>query len=206
VPVFARGFLATVALGLCAAAHDGGRLLSGGLPQPAEGSIMPTIDRNERARIMVRAEALDRRTHEPGRHGGCLRRTGLAVLKALLFIFANAVTGRCDPSLDTLARMAGVARSTACEALNRLEAAGLIQRVARWRAVAANGGLVVLQLTNAYTFSVAEAQKPPETGSRSQTTTYPFEQPKTAKTEPVSDRVRALLAVLEQRERRLGLM
>jgi hypothetical protein len=67
---------------------------------------MPTIDRNERARLMFNAEALDRRTHRPGQHGGVLKRTGLAVLKALLFGFHNLATGRCDPSLEGLARMA----------------------------------------------------------------------------------------------------
>ncbi len=164
------------------------------------------MDRNARARLIYFAEALDRRTHEPGRHGGDLKRTGLAVLKALLFIFANAVTGRCDPSLETLARMAGCARSTVAEALNRLEAAGLVRRVARWRAVAANGGLVVVRASNAYSFPAAGgARKPPETGSRSQSTTHPFEQPKSAKTGPVGERMRALLAALEQREQRLGL-
>ena len=65
---------------------------------------MPRLDRNARARLMAHAEALDRRTHLPGQHGGCLKRTGLAVLKALLFGFANVATGRCDPSFDTLAR------------------------------------------------------------------------------------------------------
>jgi DNA-binding transcriptional MocR family regulator len=166
---------------------------------------VPSIDRNERARIMFRAEALDRRTHRPGQHGGILKRTGLAVLKALVFGFLGP-GGRCDPSLESLARMAGCARSTVIEALKHLEAAGLVRRVARWRAVAANGGLVVLQLTNAYLFPTAEAaRKPPETGSRPQSTTYLFEQPKSAKTGPTSDRVQALLAVLERRERRLGL-
>jgi hypothetical protein len=168
---------------------------------------MPTIDRNERARLMFRAEALDRRTHQPGRHGGVLKRTGVAVLKALLFTFANAVTARCDPSLEKLAHAAGVARSTCTEALKRLEAAGLVRRVARWRAVGANGGLVVLRLSNAYLFpTVGEAQKSPETDSRPQSTTYPFGQPKSAKTGPTADRVRALLGVLERRERHLGLV
>jgi DNA-binding transcriptional MocR family regulator len=163
------------------------------------------MNRNERARLIHFAEALDRRTHEPGRHGGVLKRTGLAVLKALVFGFLGR-GGRCDPSLDSLARMAGCARSTVAEALKRLEAAGLVRRVARWRAVAANGGLVVLQLSNAYLFPMAdEAQKPPETGSRPQPTTHLFKQPKTAKTGPVSARLYALLDALEQRERRLGL-
>ncbi len=89
------------------------------------------MDRNARARLMFMAEALDRRTHQPGRHGGVLRRTGLAVLKTLLFGFHNIATGRCDPSLGSIARMAGCARSTCTEALKRLEAAGLIRRIAR---------------------------------------------------------------------------
>ncbi len=166
---------------------------------------MLRIDRNERARLIYFAEALDRRTHRPGQHGGDLKRTGLAVLKALIFGFLGP-GGRCDPSLEGLARMAGCARSTVIEALKRLEAAGLVRRVARWRAVAANGGLVVLQLSNAYLFPMADAaQKPPETGSRSQSTTHPFEQPKSAKTGPTGDRVRALLAALQRRERRLGM-
>ncbi len=163
------------------------------------------MDRNARARLIYFAEALDRRTHQPGRHGGDLKRTGLAVLKALVFGFLGR-GGRCDPSLGSLARMAGCARSTVIEALKRLEAAGLVRRVARWRAVAANGGLVVLQLSNSYLFPImGGARKSPETGSRSQSTTPPFEQPKSAKTGPASERVQALLAVLERRERRLGL-
>ena len=92
---------------------------------------MPTIDRNQRARFMFHAEALDRRTRQKGQHGGVLKRTGLAVLKALLFSFQNVATGRCDPSYETLARVAGVARSTVAVALKRLEEAGLIERIRR---------------------------------------------------------------------------
>ena len=162
---------------------------------------MPSVDRNERARLLFQAEALDRRTHRPGQHGGCLKRTGLAVLKALLFGFHNIATGRCDPGFEALARLAGVARSTVAVALARLEAAGLIVRTRR------QSGAV--RFTNAYAFSLKETAW---SGSRSQTTTKPLEQPKTAKTGPcpgdalnVSDRIRALLGALERRERRLGL-
>jgi DNA-binding MarR family transcriptional regulator len=108
----------------------------------------PRIDRNARARLLFHAEALDRRTRLPGQHGGILKRTGLAVLRALLFHFANVVTARCDPSFDTLARAAGVARSTAAVALGRLEAAGLLTRIRR------QVGLV--RYSNAYRFPAAE--------------------------------------------------
>jgi DNA-binding MarR family transcriptional regulator len=128
---------------------------------------MPRLDRNARARLMVHAEALDRRTHQPGQHGGVLKRTGLAVLKALLFGFANIVTARCDPSFDTIAKAAGVARSTVAAALRRLEEAGLLERVRR------QVGRV--RYTNAYRFPAAEAlpnlRVSPKSGFRLQTTT-----------------------------------
>jgi DNA-binding transcriptional ArsR family regulator len=156
---------------------------------------VPSIDRNERARLLFQAEALDRRTHQPGRHGGCLKHSGLRVLRALLFHFANAVTGRCDPGYDTLARAAGVARSTVAVALKRLEMAGLLERVRR------QSGMV--RWTNTYVFG--KANESSKSGSRPQTTNRPIEQPKGAKTRPTGDRVRALLGALERRECRLGL-
>ena len=129
--------------------------------------MSPRLDRNARARLLFHAEALDRRTRLPGQHGGVLKRTGLAVLRALLFAFANIATGRCDPSYDTLARAAGVARSTVAVALGRLEAAGLLERVRR------QAGRV--RYTNAYRFPVAETlpepRISPKSGFRAQTTT-----------------------------------
>ncbi len=160
----------------------------------ADGNRRPRLDRNARARIIFNAEALDRRTRQPGRHGGVLKRTGLAVLKALLFGFHNVATGRCDPGYDALARVAGVARSTVAVALARLEEAGLIGRTRR------QAGAV--RFTNAYSFTASGTAW---SGSRPQTTIKPLEQPKTAKTGPAGDRMRALLGALERRERRLGL-
>ena len=127
----------------------------------------PRIDRNARARLLFHAEALDRRTRLPGQHGGILKRTGLAVLRALLFHFANIVTARCDPSFDTLARAAAVSRSTVAVALGRLEAAGLLERVRR------QIGLV--RYSNAYRFPAAETlpgpRVSPKSGFRAETTT-----------------------------------
>ncbi len=128
---------------------------------------MPRLDRNARARLLFHAEALDRRTRLPGQHGGVLKRTGLAVLRALLFGFANVVTARCDPSFDTLARASGCSRSTVAVALGRLEAAGLVERVRR------QVGRV--RYSNAYCFPAAEAlprpRVSPKSGFRAETTT-----------------------------------
>ena len=89
------------------------------------------LDRNAVARLLAYAEALDRRTHTPGKHGGCIGRTGLAVLKALVCRFFNKASGRLDPSLAAIAEAANVAKSTVQEAIKRLEAAGLLERVRR---------------------------------------------------------------------------
>ena len=156
---------------------------------------MPTIDRNARARLLFSAEALDRRTHQPGQHGGCLKRTGLMVLRALLFTFANLVTGRCDPGYDALSRAAGVSRSTVAVALARLEEAGLISRTRR------QAGAV--RFTNAYGFRASQTAW---SESRPQTTNQSLEQPKNAKTGPVSGRMQPLFAILARRERQQGLL
>ena len=76
------------------------------------------LTREQRARLIFLAERMDANTREPGKHGGCLKRTGLQVLRILLFHFHNVAYGRCDPSLDTIAKAAGMARSTVIAALN----------------------------------------------------------------------------------------
>ena len=95
------------------------------------GCAFRPLDRNDLARILFLAEALDRRTHQPGKHGGIIGRSGLAVLRALICRFFNKASGRLDPSIAAIAAAANVAKSTAQEALNRLELVGLIERVRR---------------------------------------------------------------------------
>ncbi len=180
-----------------------------GFAQPV-GVIVPRLDRNARARLLFHAEALDRRTRRPGQHGGVLKRTGLAVLRALLFHFANVVTARCDPGYDTLARASGCARSTVAVALRRLEAAGLLERVRRQ--------VGMRRFSNAYIFhAVVVAPSPNETGKskfRGETTTntrtnYAYEPKPTNRTAMLAqlDRVRAELradyeAIVRRRQAR----
>lgn len=128
------------------------------------------LDRNQRAKILFLAEALDRRTKQPGRHGGVIGRTGLAVLRALVTQFLNSATGRLDPSIASIAKAANVARSTAQEALKRLELVGIIDRVRRmartrmkvWNAAAGRHLITdrVLQITNAYRLNFALPDRP----------------------------------------------
>jgi hypothetical protein len=129
------------------------------------GSDFRPLDRNQRAAVLFLAEQLDRNTHQPGRHGGMIGRTGLAVLRALVTRFLDFKTGRLDPSIASIAKAANVARSTAQDALDRLEAAGIIERTRRiarvrmkvWNALAGRFVMAdrVVQQTNAYCLNYA---------------------------------------------------
>ena len=88
------------------------------------------LDRNAKARVMVYARALMRRT-EKGRAYGAVTAKAFAVLETLLWGFHNARSGLCFPSYATIAERAGCARSTVAEALKALEIAGILSWVNR---------------------------------------------------------------------------
>lgn len=106
----------------------------------------------DRRRIMEAARRLERQTHQPGMHGGCLRRTGILVLWTLLYR-GPSKHGVCDPSLGQLAAWSGCARSTVQLAIGRLEAAGIMGHVRRGLVVAVRGVARWCQWTSAYLFA-----------------------------------------------------
>ncbi|MBO1077202.1 hypothetical protein [Roseomonas marmotae] len=116
----------------------------------------------DRRRIMDAARRLERHSHQPGMHGGALRRTGILVLWTLLYRGPSR-HGVCDPSLAQLAAWSGCARSTVQLALQRIEAAGIMGHVRR--------GLVVAgrwcQWTSAYLFASPERWAASDTDARS---------------------------------------
>ncbi len=81
------------------------------------------MDRNDRARVIYRAEHLDRATKPKGRKNGVLGHTGLNVLRALVFKFGKHPA----PSYDAISRVTGHCLDTVSQALKRLVAAGLIE-------------------------------------------------------------------------------
>ena len=166
-------------------------------PKWRKGSVFACafrpLDRNDLARILFLAEALDRHTHTKGKHGGIIGRTGLAVLRTLVTRFFNKASGRLDPSIEAIAKAANVARSTAQAALDRLELVGLIERVRRISRVrvaelcpwSGTPKLVdrVRQISNGYLLNVpiqnrkdetdfgrSSRRKSSDTGTRSETT------------------------------------
>jgi hypothetical protein len=140
-----------------------------------EGRCVP-LDRNAKARIMILARALKRRT-EPGKHYGQLTDKFVAVLEALLWKFHNAGTGRCFPSYERIADKADVARSTVYEAIHALERAGIltwvnrIVRVREWGPDLfgrAQNRWRVIRTSNAYTFVDPKASSERRVSSKSE--------------------------------------
>jgi hypothetical protein len=101
-------------------------------------------------RLWHRARDFDRGTHQPGRHGGALGHTALAVLHALIFDFLNHRTGRLDPSYAAIAAKAGCCIRTVASALQRLKALGILNWVRRCAESWSDGRFVLEQATNAY--------------------------------------------------------
>src|SRR5687767_12778286 len=89
------------------------------------------LDRNERARILVLAEALERRTKLAGRRNGLLGYVGLAVLRCLMFAFLNAKNGLCCPSYEAIMGKTGLCKSSVATGLARLERTGIVKIVRR---------------------------------------------------------------------------
>lgn len=84
------------------------------------------LPRKEAAKRWYAARRFDRQTHEPGKHGGAIGRSGLAVLYALLFDCLDFATGCLEPSYAEIAAKAGVCRRTVATALQKLRALGLL--------------------------------------------------------------------------------
>lgn len=131
-----------------------------------EGRCIP-LDRNAKARIMMRARALMHRTEER-KHYGVLTAKFVAVLGALVWEFQNCHTGRCFPSYERIADKAGCSRATVYTAIHALERAGIltwvnrIVRVREWGRDLfgrAQNRTRVIRTSNAYTFVGSDPSK-----------------------------------------------
>ncbi len=91
------------------------------------GEFLRPIDRNDRARIIAAAEALERRTKLPGKRDGAIGQSGLAILRALLFHFLDPKTGQLDPSYKQMRAQTMFCMQTISQALKRLAASGILE-------------------------------------------------------------------------------
>lgn len=109
------------------------------------------VSKKKASRIWHQARIWDRQTRAKNKHGGCIGRTGLAVLYSLLWDSLNWKTGQLDPSIETIARRANVGRTATINALKRLKKLRIIDWMRRCvRSIDENGEFRLRQLTNAY--------------------------------------------------------
>lgn len=111
------------------------------------------LDRNQKVRLLVAVEIMERKTKAPGRRNGLVSLPGVLVLRALLLRFHNGGSGLCCPSISTLQDATGLCRQTIVAAIERLERIGVLIRTRRIVRVALSNGLVgVRQASNLYAF------------------------------------------------------
>ena len=108
------------------------------------------LDRNERARILTLAEALERRTRPAGARNGVVSQIGLRVLRALLLSFHRASDGYCAPSYTILQAATGLCRQSIARALQRIEACGVLKITRRLVREVVDGVTVCRQGSNLY--------------------------------------------------------
>ena len=89
------------------------------------------LDRNDRARVMVCAEGLERRTKHKHKRDGVIGQSGLAVLRCLLNHFQNRHSGRLDPSYSQIQKITGFCRQTIANAIKSLELVGILEIMRR---------------------------------------------------------------------------
>jgi hypothetical protein len=89
------------------------------------------LDRNDRARVLHCAEALERRTKRKHKRDGVLGQSALALLRCLLNHFQNGKSGRLDPSYTQMQKITGFCRQTIADALKALERAGILEIMRR---------------------------------------------------------------------------
>lgn len=102
---------------------------------PAEDHRFRPVPRNLPRDVMRAALAREYRTRpaHDRRKNGHVGDGGLRVLNVLAFHRLNPATGRCDPTLETIAADAGISVSTVVRALADLERLELLStRVRRW--------------------------------------------------------------------------
>lgn len=89
------------------------------------GKHVTRLDRNDKAKLMHAAEAMERLTKRKGRRNGVLGQPAIRVLRALVFRF-HGPSGLCCPSYTVLQRSTGLCRQSIATALKHLEGTRLL--------------------------------------------------------------------------------
>ena len=115
--------------------------------QPVAWQAMP---KKAAVKLWHRARDFERRTRRPGRQDGVLGRNGLAVLHTLIFDCLHYATGRLDPAVATIARLAAISPRSAARGLAALKAGGVLTWLRRCAGRVEDGRFTLRQQSNAY--------------------------------------------------------
>jgi hypothetical protein len=91
--------------------------------QPVRAVALKAADR---IAIERAAEHLELNTKKTGQRDGAVSQSGLRLLRALLYKFANYDTGHCFPSYAAIRQQTGLCKETINNAIHRLETCGFL--------------------------------------------------------------------------------
>jgi hypothetical protein len=105
---------------------------------------------------MFVADTIERKSwaiRQKGKHGGALGRSALTVLRVLLFVVSKR-EGCLYPSLETLARLARMAKQTVVNAIRTLVTMGFLTVHRRIKRIRTPFGIKIVQDSNAYVYDL----------------------------------------------------
>ena len=109
------------------------------------------LPKKQATKLFHKARLFERRTRVRGRQDGALGRNGILVLQALIFDFLHYMSGRLDPSLESIAQKACISVSSVKRGLAKLKRCGVINWLRRAAETRDEQGRFCLeQDTNAY--------------------------------------------------------
>jgi hypothetical protein len=109
------------------------------------------LPKKQATKLFHKARLFERRTRVRGRQDGALGRNGILVLHALAFDFLHYMSGRLDPSLESIAQKACISVSSVKRGLAKLKRCGVINWLRRAAETRDEQGRFCLeQDTNAY--------------------------------------------------------
>jgi hypothetical protein len=130
----------------------------GGIPVDNSRALYKGIKPKTRALMSQTLRRVFNETKRWGCKSGAMTHAEERVLRWMLHNGMWGLSGRCDPSINRIARMAGAARNTVLRAIEVGERMGLFRKIRRWKLVKVelpDGSIVQRrrQATNLYVFN-----------------------------------------------------
>lgn len=141
---------------------DRQRVLRNSKPYEAGAGFFRSISSQLGSQIMQAARRFSwesMRARAKGKRRGALTDIDVQILEAMIFVFMDWKTGRLEPTYAAIAAKTGRGRATIAASLARLEKAGLLERMRRFKRIEGADGQKtpqVEQAPNAYRVSLPQ--------------------------------------------------